>query len=85
DSIKHGMTASAVGCLLVFLFMMGYYRASGVVATVSLILCFLFTFAILIGMDATLTVPGIAGLALTIGMAVDSNVIIFERIRDELH
>jgi preprotein translocase subunit SecD len=85
DSIKHGMTASAVGCLLVFIFMIGYYRASGVVATVSLLLCFLFTFAILIGMDATLTLPGIAGLALTIGMAVDSNVIIFERIRDELH
>ncbi|MGZ3651594.1 MAG: protein translocase subunit SecD [Bdellovibrionota bacterium] len=85
DSITHGMTASAVGCLLVFIFMIGYYRMSGVVATVSLILCFLFTFAILIGMDATLTLPGIAGLALTIGMAVDSNVIIFERIRDELH
>jgi preprotein translocase subunit SecD len=85
DSISHGMTASAVGCLLVFIFMIGYYRMSGVVATVSLLLCFLFTFAILIGMDATLTLPGIAGLALTIGMAVDSNVIIFERIRDELH
>ncbi|HEY8279574.1 MAG TPA: protein translocase subunit SecD [Bdellovibrionota bacterium] len=85
DSIKHGMTASAVGCMLVFLFMCAYYRMSGVVATVSLILNFLFTFAILIGMDATLTLPGIAGLALTIGMAVDSNVIIFERIRDELH
>jgi preprotein translocase subunit SecD len=85
DSIKHGMTASAVGCLLVFLFMCVYYRMSGAVATVSLLLNFLFTFAILIGMDATLTLPGIAGLALTIGMAVDSNVIIFERIRDELH
>ncbi len=85
DSIKHGMTASAVGCILVFLFMMIYYRMSGVVATVSLMLNFLFTFAILIGMDATLTLPGIAGLALTIGMAVDSNVIIFERIRDELY
>jgi protein-export membrane protein SecD len=85
DSIKHGMTASLVGCVLVFLFMSFYYRMSGVVASVSLMLCFLFTFAILIGMDATLTLPGIAGLALTIGMAVDSNVIIFERIRDELH
>lgn len=85
DSIKHGMTASFVGCMLVFLFMCAYYRMSGAVATVSLILNFLFTFAILIGMDATLTLPGIAGLALTIGMAVDSNVIIFERIRDELH
>ncbi len=84
DSIQHGMTASFVGCALVFIFMIFYYRMSGAVATVSLILNFLFTFAILIAMDATLTLPGIAGLALTIGMAVDSNVIIFERIRDEL-
>lgn len=84
DSIKHGMTASLVGCILVFVFMSIYYRMSGVVATVSLILNGLFLFAILIAMDATLTLPGIAGLALTIGMAVDSNVIIFERIRDEL-
>ena len=84
DSIKHGLTASFVGCILIFIFMSIYYRMSGVVATVSLILNGLFTLAILIGMDATLTLPGIAGLALTIGMAVDSNVIIFERIRDEL-
>lgn len=84
DSIKHGLTASLVGCMLIFIFMSIYYRMSGVVATVSLILNGLFTLAILIGMDATLTLPGIAGLALTIGMAVDSNVIIFERIRDEL-
>lgn len=84
DSIKYGLHASLVGCLLVFAFMIVYYRLSGVVATVSLIFNLLFTFAILIGVDATLTLPGIAGLALTIGMAVDSNVIIFERIRDEL-
>ena len=84
DSIKHGLTASLVGCMLIFIFMSIYYRMSGVVATVSLMLNGLFTLAILIGMDATLTLPGIAGLALTIGMAVDSNVIIFERIRDEL-
>lgn len=84
DSIQYGLRAGIVGCLLVFLFMSIYYRMSGVVATISLILNGLFTFAILIGLDATLTLPGIAGLALTIGMAVDSNVIIFERIRDEL-
>jgi preprotein translocase subunit SecD len=84
DSIKHGLNAGLVGCLLIFVFMSIYYRMSGVVATVSLILNATFTFAILIAMDATLTLPGIAGLALTIGMAVDSNVIIFERIRDEL-
>jgi preprotein translocase subunit SecD len=84
DSIKHGLNAGLVGCLLIFVFMSIYYRMSGMVATVSLILNATFTFAILIAMDATLTLPGIAGLALTIGMAVDSNVIIFERIRDEL-
>jgi preprotein translocase subunit SecD len=84
DSIKHGLTASFVGCVMIFIFMLIYYRMSGAVAVVSLLLNGLFTLAILIGMDATLTLPGIAGLALTIGMAVDSNVIIFERIRDEL-
>ncbi|MCC7440504.1 MAG: protein translocase subunit SecD [Bdellovibrionales bacterium] len=84
DSIRSGALAGVIGCLMVFLFIMIYYRASGVVAAISLMLNALFTFAILIGLDATLTLPGIAGIALTIGMAVDSNVIIFERIRDEL-
>jgi protein-export membrane protein SecD len=84
DSINKGLHAGIVGCLLVFVFMIAYYRGSGVIAVFSLCLNLLFTFAILIGLDATLTLPGIAGLALTIGMAVDSNVIIFERIRDEL-
>ncbi len=84
DSIRHGVMASVIGCALIFLFISIYYRMSGVVAVISLALNGLFMLAILIGMDATLTLPGIAGLALTIGMAVDSNVIIFERIRDEL-
>lgn len=84
DSIKNGALAGIVGCLLVFVFMIAYYRWSGVVATISLVFNGLFSLAILIGIDATLTLPGIAGLALTIGMAVDSNVLIFERIRDEL-
>ena len=84
DSIKSGAKAGVIGCILVFVFMIFYYRASGLVAAVSLMLNGLFTFAALIAMDATLTLPGIAGIALTIGMAVDSNVIIFERIRDEL-
>jgi preprotein translocase subunit SecD len=85
DSIQSGVRAGLIGCLAIFVFMIFYYRMSGVVAVVSLILNALFIVAILIGMEATLTLPGIAGLALTIGMAVDSNVIIFERIRDELH
>lgn len=84
DSIRHGMNAALVGCVLVLIFVTIYYRMSGAVAAVSLLLNGIFLFAILIGIDATLTLPGIAGLALTIGMAVDSNVIIFERIRDEL-
>jgi protein-export membrane protein SecD len=57
---------------------------SGVIAVISLVMNGILALAILVGLDATLTLPGIAGLALTIGMAVDSNVIIFERIRDEL-
>jgi preprotein translocase subunit SecD len=84
DSIKRGALAGVVGCALVFLFMIFYYRLSGVVASISLMLNAMFVLAILVGMEATLTLPGIAGIALTIGMAVDSNVIIFERIRDEL-
>lgn len=84
DSIKAGVNAGIIGCLVVFLFMMFYYRMSGVIAVLSLLLNGALAFAALIWIDATLTLPGIAGLALTIGMAVDSNVIIFERIRDEL-
>lgn len=84
DSIDKGVKAGIIGCIMVFLFMMVYYRGSGVVAAVSLLFNAFFMLAILIGMEATLTLPGIAGIALTIGMAVDSNVIIFERIRDEL-
>lgn len=84
DSITKGAHAGIVGCLMVFAFMIFYYRGSGVVAVASLLLNALFSLAILIGIDATLTLPGIAGIALTVGMAVDSNVIIFERIRDEL-
>ncbi len=84
DSIEKGAKAGIIGCLLVFAFMIFYYRGSGVVATVSLLLNALFLLAVLVGLEATLTLPGIAGIALTIGMAVDSNVIIFERIRDEL-
>jgi preprotein translocase subunit SecD len=84
DSIRAGVTASLVGLVLVVLFMLFYYRGSGVNAVVALLLNMILTVAALIMFDATLTLPGIAGLILTIGMAVDSNVLIFERIREEM-
>ncbi len=84
DSIDKAKFASIVGCILVFLFAVFYYKFSGVIAIVTLLLNVLFTVAILVAIDATLTLPGIAGIALTVGMAVDTNIIIFEKIRDEL-
>jgi protein-export membrane protein SecD len=84
DSIKKGAMASLVGTLLVFLFVSFYYRVSGLIAVFSLILNVLFVLACLVGLEATLTLPGIAGIALTVGIAVDSNVVIYERIREEL-
>ncbi|HZS06639.1 MAG TPA: protein translocase subunit SecD [Blastocatellia bacterium] len=84
DSIRQGVTASIVGLTLVVLFMLFYYRLSGVNAVVALILNLLILLAGLAMFAATLTLPGIAGVILTIGMAVDSNVLIFERIREEL-
>jgi preprotein translocase subunit SecD len=84
DSIVSGTRASAMGLFLVLLFCAAYYRLSGLYASVAL----LFNLVCLIGVmslfEATLTLPGIAGLVLTVGMAVDANVIIFERIREEL-
>lgn len=84
DSIKDGAKAGLVGSLLVFLFILIYYRVSGVIAVVSLFANVIFVLAILVGLEATLTLPGIAGIALTVGIAVDSNVVIYERIREEL-
>ncbi len=84
DSIRSGVTASIGGLVLVMLFMLFYYRGSGINAVVALILNMLLTVAALIWAGSTLTLPGIAGLILGIGMAVDSNVLIFERIREEL-
>lgn len=84
DSIEKAKIASYIGCALVFLFALVYYKFSGVIAIVTLLLNVLFTVAILVSIDATLTLPGIAGIALTVGMAVDSNIIIFEKIRDEV-
>jgi preprotein translocase subunit SecD len=84
DSIRSGVIASVAGLVMVVLFMVFYYRGSGVNAVVALLLNLIITVAALVIFDATLTLPGIAGLILTIGMAVDSNVLIFERIREEL-
>ncbi|MBC8317493.1 MAG: protein translocase subunit SecD [Desulfobulbaceae bacterium] len=83
DSINKGLAAGLLGTALVLLFMVFYYRLSGVIATAALLLNILFVFAGLAAMQATLTLPGIAGIILSIGMAVDSNVLIFERMREE--
>ncbi|MBN2788791.1 MAG: protein translocase subunit SecD [Candidatus Delongbacteria bacterium] len=84
DSIKSGVTASIVGVAIVILFMIIWYKLSGVFAAIALILNLIFTIATLSYFRATLTLPGIAGIILTIGMSVDANVLIFERIKDEL-
>ena len=84
ESIQKAKIASIIGCMLVFVFAILYYRFSGVIAVVTLLLNVLFTVAILVALDATLTLPGLAGIALTVGMAVDANIIVFEKIRDEL-
>jgi preprotein translocase subunit SecD len=84
DSIRAGVTASIAGLIFVVLFMLFYYRGSGVNAVVALVLNMILMIAALVIFKATLTLPGIAGIILTIGMAVDSNVLIFERIREEL-
>ncbi len=84
DSIKKGIRAAVVGLLVVLVFMAGYYRLSGVIADVALILNMILILGALAAFRATLTLPGIAGIVLTIGMSVDANVLIFERIREEL-
>ena len=84
DSIKSGITALIIGFLLVVIFMVIYYNVSGLIADLALILNLIFIFALLVGFHATLTLPGLAGIILTVGMAVDANVLIFERIREEL-
>ena len=84
DSIKAGIRAGIVGIILVVLIMVGYYRLSGVLAVSALALYVLFTLGGLATFGFTLTLPGLAGLALSVGIAVDANVLIFERIREEL-
>ncbi len=84
DSIREGLISMLVGGILVVLFMIVYYKGAGVIADFALILNIFLIAGGLAGFQATLTLPGIAGIILTIGMAVDANVIIFERIREEL-
>jgi preprotein translocase subunit SecD len=84
DSIRHGVQASIFSLLVVMAFMLFYYRLSGVNAVLALILNLLILLAALAAFGAVLTLPGIAGVILTIGMGVDSNVLVFERIREEL-
>jgi preprotein translocase subunit SecD len=84
DSIRRGVQAAFLGAFLVILFMLVYYRASGIVADIALFLNMLFLLGAFTGLKATMTLPGIAGIILTMGMGVDSNVLIFERIREEL-
>jgi preprotein translocase subunit SecD len=84
DSIESGVEASALGLVLILLFTVVYYRLSGLYAAVALVVNLVLVVGIMSIFRATLTLPGIAGLVLTVGMAVDANVLIFERIREEL-
>lgn len=84
DSINQGILSVTIGGILVILAMLIYYRLAGLVANAALVLNIIFIMAMLSMFKATLTLPGIAGIVLTIGMAVDANVLIFERIREEL-
>lgn len=84
NAIHGGLLAFGISFLVIFFLMLVYYNTAGWVANIALILNLLFTIGVLTGLGATLTAPGIAGLVLTIGMAVDTNVIIYERIKEEL-
>jgi len=83
DSIRKGVISTAAGALAVFIFMLIYYRLSGAIADLALLLNLAILLAAMAWFQATLTLPGIAGIVLTIGMAVDTNILIFERIREE--
>lgn len=84
DSVNKGLLSVILGYALVGIFMIFYYRKAGTIAAASLTFTILFVLGVLAGFNATLTLPGIAGIILTIGMAVDANVLIFERIREEM-
>ena len=84
DSINRARTAGIIALVLIVFILLGYYRFSGLLAVGALVLYVLYTLAVLAGFDAVLTLPGLAGFILSIGIAVDANVLIFERIREEL-
>jgi|TARA_B100001540_G_scaffold25358_1_gene20827 preprotein translocase subunit SecD len=84
DSVRQGTQSVLIGLVIVLLFMIIYYRAAGTIADFALIWNIVLVLAVLASLQATLTLPGIAGLILTVGMSIDANVIIFERIREEL-
>ncbi len=84
DNIERGLEATLIGFILIVIFVIFYYRVVGVVAVVGLVVNLLLLTAVLSGLGATLTMPGIAGIVLTLGMAVDANVLIAERIREEV-
>jgi preprotein translocase subunit SecD len=84
DSIDSAVRAAFISCLFLFISTIIYYRFSGFIAVVTLLLNVIFSLACLISFEATLTLPGIAGIALTVGMAVDANILIYERIREEI-
>ncbi len=83
DSVNAGVLAIVIGIILVLVFMFIYYGSFGVIANIALVCYGLFFLALFVGLGATLTLPGIAGFILTIGMAVDANILIFERIKEE--
>ena len=85
DSVKKAQLASWIGAILILIFMIARYRAMGVIANVCLAVNILSVLALLTSLGATLTLPGIAGIALTVGFAVDANVLIYERMREEIH
>lgn len=84
DSISKGIKAGIAGLILILVFMLVYYKGFGLIADFALVICMLLIVGALAGIKATLTLPGIAGMILTIGMAVDANILIFERIKEEL-
>jgi preprotein translocase subunit SecD len=84
ENVRLGATSVAVGLAMVLLFMLAYYKVFGLAANIALMINMMLLVAIMSGISATLTLPGIAGIVLTVGMAVDANVLIFSRIKEEL-